>query len=79
MSLSSDPRYLCAKASVYYWKKLGRTDPVAAATMAHWQGVLQKLRADHNIVPRVKKATGPKKPIPPFPKDLWTPLPLRWD
>ena len=78
MTLTSDPRYICAKASVYYWQKLGRTDPAAIAKLAHWQGVLDELRTKHNGTAALhrKRAPGPKKLVE---MPVWKPTPLCWD
>ena len=78
MALTTDPRYTCARASVYYWQKLKRTDPVAVAKLAYWQGILDEIRAKHNSSTALhrKRAPGPKKPVE---MPVWTPTPLRWD
>jgi len=80
MALTSDPRYTCARASVAYWQKLGRTDPVAVAKLAHWQGILDDLRAKHNSTTALhrKRAPGPKKRVE-MPLPEWKPTPLCWD
>ena len=74
--LTSDPLYTCARASVYYWKKLGRTDPTAVAKLAYWQGLLDDIRAKHRSQLPKPKAKRPERPEI---SKMGPPPPLCWD
>jgi hypothetical protein len=92
--ISQDPKYKCAKASVYYWKKqlrLNRDVETCQERLEWWGSILAEFRKDSlkGKGGRPKGALGKKNrpaKMPSVPKEVvqlerevWVPPPLSWD
>jgi hypothetical protein len=89
-AMSRDPKYLSAKASIWYWRqqhKKGTPPSVCEERIEWWTGILETFRALHAVerpLPdprRIATAKMPKisKQVVKDEREVWVPEALSWN